>query len=214
MKNGFTTKRAKQKKDSYIPFASERWEKNRLRGFTLIETIITIGLSVVAFIALTNLFIIFNTTYGYQQAFMLAAGSASTAMNSFEETILPAEQVLASHSFNGTAYSSSTTTLVLSLPAIDGSGNIISGTKDYAVFYASSTMLYQLTETGAGSVRLSGLKQLSTTLQSLSFIYDDADFAKVASVLVDMTTQAQFKQQSVQEHLREQLHLRNLQPLP
>jgi len=181
------------------------------RGFSLIETFIVIAISVVAFIALANLFLMFNSLYGYQQAFMAGAGSASNAMNAFEAAVFPADHVLASHSFNGTTYSSATTTLVLELPAVDGSGNIIAGTNDYIVFYPSSTTLYRLTAAGAGSTRVSGLKQLSTTLNTISFTYDNTDFTKVSNVTADIVTQAQFKQQTVQSHLNEQIYLRNLQ---
>lgn len=183
------------------------------KGFTLIETFIVIGISVVALIALVNLFLVFNSVYGYQQAFMAAAGSASTATNAVEAAVLPANQVLASHSFSGTTYASGAATLVLELPATDSSGNIIAGVKDYIVFYASGATLYRLTEAGAGSVRISELKKLSTTLQSISFTYNDPDFTKVISVTTDIATQAQFKQQAVQGHLTEQLYLRNPQPL-
>jgi prepilin-type N-terminal cleavage/methylation domain-containing protein len=179
------------------------------RGFTLIETVIVIAISVVAFVALANLFIRFNNTYGYQQTFMATAGSASSAMNALEAAILPADQVLASHSVGGTVYSSNATTLVLELPAVNSSGNIIAGVFDYIAFYTSSHTLYRRTQTGAGSTRISGLKQLSTTLNSISFTYDNIDFTKVTNVTADITTQGQFKQQTVQGHVNEQIYLRN-----
>jgi prepilin-type N-terminal cleavage/methylation domain-containing protein len=180
------------------------------RGFTLIEMIITLGISVVALIALVNIFLTFNSVYGYQQAFMAAAGSAGSAMNALEAAVLPADQVLASHSFSGTAYSSGATALVLELPAVDSAGNIVAGVKDYIAFYTSGTTLYRLTLAGAGSARVSGTKKLSTTLNSISFTYDNADFTKVTNVTADVQTQAQYKQQTVQGHLSEQLYLRNL----
>lgn len=180
------------------------------RGFTLVETFIVIAISVIALAALVNLFLVFNTTYGNQQAFMAAAGSAGGAMNALEAAILPADHVLVSHNFSGTTYSSSATVLVLSLPAVDGSGNIIAGVEDYIAFYSSSAKFYRLTQAGVGSVRASGLKELSTTLNSISYTYDDVDFTKVTNVTADIVTQAQFKQQIVQGHLNEQMYLRNL----
>lgn len=167
-----------------------------------------------ALVALANLFFIFNSIYGYQQAFMAAAGSSGASMNALEAAVLPASQALSSHNFSGTSYSSATTTLVLELPSVDSLGNIIPGANDYVAFYASSTALYRLTQAYASSVRVSGLKKLSTTLSSLSFTYDNADFTKVTNVTADIQTQAQFKQQTVQSRLREQLYLRNLQPSP
>lgn len=180
------------------------------RGFSLIEATIVMGISATALIALVNLFLLFNSTYGYQQAFLSAAGSSGAAINAIEAAVLPASQVLASRDFSGTTYSSATTTLVLELPAIDSSGNILVGVRDYIAFYASSTTLYRLTQAGAGSVRPSGIKQLSTTLNTLSFTYDDADFTKVTNVSVDLRTQARFKQQTADGHVRGRFFLRNL----
>lgn len=182
-------------------------------GFTLIETIIVIALSVLALGALTNLFLIFNSIYGYQQISMATAGSSAAAMNAFEAAVLPAEEVLASHDFSGTTYSSGATTLVLQLPAVDSSGNIIPNAKDYVAFYTSSTNLYRLVQASAGSMRVSGRTQLSTTLSSLSFTYDDSDFTNVTNIIADIQTQAQFKEETVQSNLHEQLYLRNKQPL-
>lgn len=184
------------------------------RAFTLIETIVVVAISAAAFIAMANLFFIFNSIYGYQQAFMAAAGSSGASMNAFELSVLPAEQVLASHNFSGTTHSSGASTLVLELPSINGSGDILSGAKDYVAFYASSTKLYRLTEANAGSARVSSLTQLSSTLLSLGLTYDDIDFTKVTNVIVDIQTQATFKQRVVQSRLREQLYLRNKQPSP
>lgn len=180
------------------------------RGFTLIETVILIGITTMALGALTNLFITFNSVNGYQNAF-IAVGSAGTAINAFEASLLPASQVLSSHDFPGVTHASATTTLVLELPAIDASGTLIPGAKDYIAFYSVSSTLYQLTQAYAQSARVPGLKQLSTTLQTLSFTYDNADFTKVTNVIADIQTQTAFKQQTVQNHLREQVYLRNLQ---
>lgn len=184
------------------------------RGFSLVEAITVIGITALALAALANLFFIFNSVYGHQQAFIAAAGSASAAMNAFEAAVLPAEQVLSSRDFGGTVYASGTTVLVLELPAIDEDGAVIPGVKDYIAFYPSATTLYRLTEAGAGSARISGLTQLSTTLSSVAFTYDDPDFTKVTNVTAEIWTEASFKQQAVRSNLREQLHLRNFQPLP
>lgn len=184
------------------------------RGFTLIETLVAIAISVIALTALVNLFFIFNSTYGNQQAFMAAAGSAGGSMNALEAAILPASHVLASRNFSGTTYSSSATTLVLELPAVNSSGNIIPGVNDYVVFYPSSATLYRLVQAGVGSIRVSGLTTLSTTLSSISYTYDDADFTQVTNVTADIVTQAQFKQQTVQGHLNEQMYLRNFPLVP
>ena len=181
------------------------------RGFTLVETAVIIGITVIALLGLINLFLTFNSLYLYQQAFIATSGSASSAMNALETTVPPADHILASTTFSGKVYSSATTTLVLELPSIDSSGNIVAGKKDYVVFYASSTSLfYQTTQADAQSTRTSGTKLLSTTLNALSFTYSSLNFTQATTVTADIQTQAVEKNQTVQSHLREQLYLRNL----
>lgn len=184
------------------------------RGFTLIEAVITTGISVVALVALVNMFFIFNSIYGYQQAFIATAGSAGGTLSALEASVLPAEMVLASHSFDGTVYASATTTLVLSLPSVDGTGTIVSDAKDYVAFYASSTELFRLVAADARSTRQSGRTRLSATLDVLSFTYDNNDFANVTNVIADIQTRAQYKEQTARAHVRERLYLRNFQPSP
>ncbi len=180
------------------------------RGYSIIETVVVIAISVVALVALANIYVTFNALYGNQQIFLATAGSAGTVVNALEAAILPADQVLASYTFSGTPYASSATTLVLELPSVDASGDLIAGAKDYIVFYTSGTMLYRLTEAHAGSARASGRKQLSATVSAISFTYDNADMTKATSVTADVQTSAQFKQQTAQGHLTEQIYLRNL----
>lgn len=183
-------------------------------GLTLIETIVVVAISSAALLALVNLFLIFNSMYGYQRAFVAAAGSAGAAMNALEASILPAERVLASRDFSGTTYASSADTLVLELPAFDASGDIVSGAKDYVAFYASAGTLYRLIEADVQSARHSGRTQLSAVLDALLFTYDTADVTNATNITADIATRAQFKQETVQSHLREQLYLRNAHPLP
>ena len=184
------------------------------KGFTLIETVIVIAITTMALFALVNLFILFNATYGYQQAFIATAGAAGTAMNALEAAVLPARRVLASRDFSGTAYASGPTALVLELPAIDSSGDIIPEMSDYVAFYTSGAILYRLTEANAGSARASGVKQLSATLNSLAFTYDNADFTQVTSVAADLETRALSKEQTVRSRLTGQWYLRNVSSTP
>ena len=179
------------------------------RGTTLVEAVVIVAVSVVVLIALVNLFFVFNMIYGYQQAFIATAGSAGISLNALEASVLPAEAVLVSRSFSGTTYTSGATTLVLALPAVDDSGEMLSGVTDYVAFYASSTEFYRLVEAGAGSVRLSGRTKLSSTLFSVSFTYDNADFTQVRNVTADFETRGTFKQALLTSRLHGSWHLRN-----
>jgi len=184
--------------------------KLRNAGATLVETVVLVAITVAVLVALVNLFFIFNTIFGYQQAFMATAGSAGASLNALEASVLPAEHVLASRNFSGTTYSSATSTLVLELPTVDNEGDIVSGAKDYVVFYASSTELYRLVEANGASARKSGRTLLSSTLSFLSFTYDNANFAQVTRVVAEIETGRQFKEDVIQSTLRGEWHLRNL----
>ncbi len=179
------------------------------RGFTLIETLVVVALTVAAFITLTNLLFTFNSLNEYQQISIQTAGSAGTAINDLEAAILPADHVLTSHVFSGISLSSGTTTLILQLPAVDTSGNSIPGVSDYVGFYVSSSSLYRVIAANAASSRSSGVKLLSSTLDSLLFTYNTSTFDEVTNIIVDIRTRATFKQQLVSSTLYGQWYLRN-----
>lgn len=179
------------------------------RGYTLVETIVVIAISAIALFALTNLFLMFNTLYGYESAFIATSGSAGSAMNALESSVAQAQEVLASHDFSGTTYTSASTTLVLALPTVNSAGDIVAGEKDYVAFYASSTVLYRLTSASAQSARPSGRIQLSNTLHMVSFTYDNADFSLVTNVTADVETRTLYKNELLQARLREKIYLRN-----
>lgn len=183
-------------------------------GFTVLESVVVVGISTMALAALANLFFIFNSIYGYEQAFLAVAGSSGSAMNALEAAIAPAERVLASHDFSGTVYASATTTLVLEVPTVDDAGNIVSGAKDYIAFYVDSSALYRIVLADEESARVSETKRLSTTVSEISFAYDAPNVEEAESVGIDIRTRASFKQHVVENRLAEQLYLRNKEPLP
>ncbi len=179
------------------------------RGFTLTETVVVIGLYVVILLALTNVYLTFTRLYAYQQTFVPVAQSAGGALDAITAAVLPASHVLAQHTFSGTTRSSDATTLVLKSPSLTSSGSIIAGTYDYIAFYLNGSDLYRLTEIGTGSVRVAGTKRVGSMVNSLTFTYDNANFALVTKVDTDITAQTAVRGQTVGSHLRQQTFLRN-----
>lgn len=180
------------------------------RGFTLIEVVIVIALSVSVMAALSLLILTFNKTATYDQASAQSSDSASTIMREIESLVAPADAVLQSYTFASGTYTSTSTSLVLEIPSIDSSGNIIANTHDYAAFYTvGTTSAYRLLQPNASSARASGTKLLSSTVSSLTFTYNNSDFTKVSSTTVDVQTQTQVKQDILSDHQREQIWLRN-----
>ena len=180
-----------------------------MRAFSLIETVIVIAISTVMMLTLGFVIYQLNGLVEYQQTVAQSSGSASAIIREINSLTVPSDAVLQTHIFPSATYTSSATTLVLEIPSIDSSGNVISNTHDYAAFYLVGTNVYRLLVTDASSKRYSGTKQLSSTVTSLTFTYNDTDFTKVSMVTADVQTQAQVKQNTLSDHRNEQVWLRN-----
>lgn len=180
------------------------------RGFTLVESLIVVALSVSVMVIIALLIYSFNKSSGYGQMFAQSSGSATAILREVGSLALPADAVLGEHAFASATYTSTSSSLVLEIPSIDNFGRVISNTYDYAAFYVvGTTTAYRLLEADPLSSRDSGIKQLSSTVNTLSFSYNDADFTKVNTVTVDVQTQALVRQEVISDHRREQIRLRN-----
>lgn len=159
-----------------------------MRGLTLVETVVVLGIFLAITAILAVFFLRFNSFFGYQSAVRDTAGSANTALDQMHTALLQATRVAASHTFSGTAYTSGTNVLVLQIPSIDASGNIIVGANDYEAFYATGAALYHTIDANPSSSRVSRTQKISSTVSTLSFTYDSADFSNVTTVTALLNT--------------------------
>jgi len=202
----YSNRRTSMKKTCHCGFTQHY---RNSAGFTFIETIIVVALSVCMMIALGSLLYSFNSISSFQQASLQSSGSASIILREIESLAFPANAILQTHAFSSASYTSSSTALVLEIPSIDSSGNTIANTHDYAVIYSVGTNVYRLLEANALSARSSGTKKLSSTINTLSFSYDNTDITQASIVTVDVQTQSQVKQNILSDHRNEQIKLRN-----
>ncbi len=179
------------------------------RGFTLIETIVVITLFTIMLFALFNFFINYNNTYLYEEAVVRTASSAGALVTDVTMYALPATQVLASRTFNGVTYTSGGGVLVLEVPAVNAAGAVVSATYDYVAFYSTGTKAYRIISANAASTRVSGTKQLSDSVSSLTFVYDNVSFPVVTKIEIDVVTALQVKGSTATQHLNQEVHLRN-----
>ena len=180
------------------------------RAFTLIEIVITVALSAILILAITQLYVVYGRVILFQKSSIEVALGGGTIMDVVRTEGLQAKQVVATHVFSGISYNSGATTTVFELPAIDASGIIVPNEYDYIAIYASSTSVYRLVEAAPGSSRISGKKQLTDVLEALNFTYDNPSFPSVTNVTVDATTSAVVRGETTQTHLRGHIYLRNL----
>lgn len=179
------------------------------QGFSFAESLIAIAILVLVLLAILFVYMNFSRVNSFQQATMKTAESVRTAANEMQKAVLQSRKIAESHSFSGNSYSTDADTLVLEIPAIDGSGNILDGEYDYMVFYTSGTNLYKRVDADADSDRQSGLNQLSDVISSIAFTYDNADLNLASRVNVDIQAQAVGGRQTVNADLQREMYLRN-----
>lgn len=108
----------------------------KMKGFTLIEVLIVMGISSVVGVLL--LVIIFNSTgLFYQQSSKLSQGLGSNdALSKIRSTIRESSAIAVSYTAGSTTYTSSSSQLVLKVGSINATGNLISEVFDYFVFFS------------------------------------------------------------------------------
>ena len=115
----------------------------------------------------------------------------------------------ASATINSTTYTTNSTTLVLSLPSIDASGNAIASTYDTVVFYTSGGTAYAIVSADASSDRDSRTKQLATGVTALTFTYDNPTPSSARNVTVDATVNTSYAGTTMSYHMNQRAYLRN-----
>ena len=180
------------------------------RAFTLIEVLVTTALSAILLFVVIQLHIVYGRTIVFKQTSIGVALGGSNIIDAVRMAGSQARSVVATHSFSGVGYTSSTTTVIFELPAIDASGGIIPNAYDYIGIYASSSNAYRSIDAAPGSARISGQKRLTNVLSSLSFTYDSPLFPSVTNITINATTSATIRGDMTQTHLRSRMYLRNI----
>src|SRR5262245_53719218 len=103
---------------------------SRSNGFTLIEVIITVAAFAVLMLVILMLFDWQGSSYKQQLAVIRSTSASRSVMQAVEPLLVQSHRILASHSVNGTNYTTGTDIIVLQIPAVDSSDNTILDTWD------------------------------------------------------------------------------------
>lgn len=143
-----------------------------MKGLTLIEVLISMGIAVVVG-GLLFVIIVNSTGLFYKQSSKIEQGvSVNDALSVIRNSIKEAQSIVANYpEIQPFTYTTGLTQLVLKLASIDSSGNIIIDSFDYYVFYLDQTKLFFKVFPGALSQRKSRDQILSTNVESLEFKY-------------------------------------------
>ena len=143
------------------------------KGLTLVELLITMGISIIIG-GLLTVIILNSAGLYYKESSKLTEGlNINDTLTKVRETIKESSSIATSYTQGSTTYTSGTTQLVLKVPSLDSSNNIISNTFDYFVFFLDTNKLRFKTFPDALSARKSQDQIFTTLLDSLSFKYLD-----------------------------------------
>ena len=145
--------------------------KNQL-GLTLVEAIIAVAIAAVLGILLP-IIIVNSSNIFYKQTSKVSQGlGLNDALSKMKETIKESSSVAPAYPASGSpVYTSASQQIVLKIPSLDVSGNTISNTYDYFVFFLDADKLRSKIFPDVSSTRKSGNQILATNVNTLSFKY-------------------------------------------
>lgn len=161
------------------------------RGISLMEAIAVMGVMTIVLVMVGQMFSSGYNLFVYQSARVDAEVGAVLASRAISAVTRGALTVEASAVIGGTTYTSDSDTLVLKIPSIDSSKNVIATQYDYvAVFIdpSDATLVKTATAIGTGSIRPAGTKLITASNSVLRFRYNDptiVDATRVQMYLVN-----------------------------
>ena len=157
-------------------------------GFTLIELVIVVFLVGALSLVVAKLLFGQDTIYHTQTMELGVTGDARAVLDDVDVYVRMSDTLVASQ--NG--YTLDDQTLILKLPSINASSQIIAGTFDYVVYTLNGTNLDRVTIADAASSRASGTKRLASRVNDFAFTYDNGTASLVKYVTTDLTTQESY----------------------
>ena len=143
----------------------------RQAGLSLIEVIIVMGVVVIIGSLLMVIMVNSTTLFTKQSAKLEEGLNINDTLAQVRSNIKDASSIAPSYTSGGTTYTSGLTQLVIKLPSIDSSNNIILNAFDSYVFFLYSNQMRMKTFPSPQSTRKVQDQIFSNTVDSLKFQY-------------------------------------------
>lgn len=160
-------------------------------GLTLIETMIGLGISALLVIILSYCLIVVLRLNEAQKTISSLTASTDRGSHRITRTIQQSSRVLNSADISGTTYTTSSTVLVLKVPTVNSSGQIIAGSYDTVVYRRNPSNLSELqeiTDAQSGSSRFDGTHIIARFVTNLLFRYNNIDYSSASTVTTFLKT--------------------------
>jgi len=153
----------------------------RRDGVTIVEMLITLSVFVIVGTLLLSI-LVSNTGLSYKQSAKVTQGvGVNDVISSITTNIKQSSSVATGYPENQPSYTTDGSNLVLELPAVDSSGDSISGAFDYAIYYrdGDKVRFKVFPSDSPKSSRFNEDRILTFNATSLSFQYFDGLGAEV-----------------------------------
>lgn len=161
-----------------------------MKGFTLVEIIVVVAISVVLILVGTGIFLSNGRFYENQKGEIMSVNATREAADRVNEFARGADSILSSRIFGGTNYTTDAAGVIFRLPAIDSSGNLLAAAYDHIFFGrdpGNASRLLLIVDGAAGSLRGSRTLEVSNRLAAVTLAYDDADPTLAGQVIYTIT---------------------------
>lgn len=195
--------------------------KNRINmGFTILETVIAIGILGVVSLAILQIYISTQTTFYVQEARTSLQSDTRYSLDRINSWIKQSSSVISTYTASDdTVYNTDENELILKVPSVDANSNVINNKFDYLVFFpdtTDSTLLQQITYPDATSSRDNNTKIISDHLSSVAFVYYNSSGNQIMtgyedSVIIktNISTEEVVRGNTLQVQLNTESKLRN-----
>lgn len=163
------------------------------RGITLIETMIGIFISVLLMIILSYCLVIVLRLNEAQKTISALTSSTDRGIYRISSSIEQSSQIQTSAVISGTTYTTSSTVLVLKIPSVNSSGQIIAGSYDTVVYLrnpSSASEIQEITDAQTGSTRFDGTHIIARFVTNLLFRYNNSTYSSSSMATVFLKTGA------------------------
>ena len=151
----------------------------------MLEVLLAAILGLVLLTAVYSLHLVTEQSFQVGESSIELMGGANQALEIFERDIRAADQLVNSRTIDAESYATGTEQLILELPSIDSSGNIINGTHDYIVYFRDPLKLSGLIrkiDANIASSRTSGERLILNNIDTFAFQSEGTNLSDVSNL--------------------------------
>ena len=180
-------------------------------GYTVVEVLISVAVASVLFSVILFLYLRGQQSFDANRTYLDVYADARLAADWMAKDIKGATQVLPVWG----GYTTSGNSLVLEVPSIDASGDIVSSLYDHLIYQVNSATLERIVDAEIGSSRLDETKSVANNITALTFssggitLDGIGDLSTVDNIGLSLTAGRTSLGRTYQETLNSVIKLRN-----